>query len=317
MHTEVAMDRKPAERLAELIETLKPLPHVATLLIEKCNDPNTGMREVGDILKNDPAFTVKVLTVSNSVFYRGTREIKTARDAVQRIGLKALKHVIYSTAVYNLFSKTDRQTGFDREGFWLHSVSVAVCAKVLARRFQLAEDEAFTAGLLHDIGKIIIDQAATERFGTSKSTKLESVIVTDTESLIDGFDPAEVGYRAARKWNLPGSIQKALAYVRIEDLDFIENSDEQMLVRVIQSSNAFCEDLASLRNNPHAEFLEAYASRFGMTMDDIVAFVEAGRKEVSDIAGLFELKDIEVHRYFDALAVAQKEVEKADLETRR
>jgi hypothetical protein len=54
-----------------------------------------------------------------------------------------------------------------------------------------------------------------------------------------------------------------------------------------------------------------------MTMDDIVAFVEAGRKEVSDIAGLFELKDIEVHRYFDALAVAQKEVEKADLETRR
>ena len=311
------MDRKPAERLAELIETLKPLPHVATLLIEKCSDPKAGMREVADVLKNDPAFTVKVLTVSNSVFYRGTREIKTARDAVSRIGLKALKHVVYSTAVYNLFSKTERQTGFNREAFWLHSVSVAVCAKLLARRFKTPEDETFTAGLLHDIGKIIIDQAATERVGTSSKTKLESVIVTDSEALIDGFDPAEVGYRAARKWNLPGGIQKAIAYVRIEDLDFIENSDEQMLVRVIQSSNAFCEDLASLRHNPHAEFLEAYAARFGMTMDEITAFIDAGRQEVSEIAALFELKEAEVHRYFDALAVAQREMEKADLETPR
>lgn len=311
------MDRKPAERLAELIETLKPLPHVATLLIEKCSDPKAGMREVADVLKNDPAFTVKVLTVSNSVFYRGTREIKTARDAVSRIGLKALKHVVYSTAVYNLFSKTERQTGFNREAFWLHSVSVAVCAKLLARRFKTPEDETFTAGLLHDIGKIIIDQAATERVGTSNKTKLESVIVTDSEALIDGFDPAEVGYRAARKWNLPGGIQKAIAYVRIEDLDFIENSDEQMLVRVIQSSNAFCEDLASLRHNPHAEFLEAYAARFGMTMDEITAFIDAGRQEVSEIAALFELKEAEVHRYFDALAVAQREMEKADLETPR
>ena len=311
------MDRKPAERLAELIETLKPLPHVATLLIEKCNDPKAGMREVGEVLKNDPAFTVKVLTVSNSVFYRGTREIKTARDAVSRIGLKALKHVVYSTAVYNLFSKTERQTGFNREAFWLHSVSVAVCAKLLARRFKTPEDETFTAGLLHDIGKIIIDQAATEGLGTGSKTKLESVIVTDSEALIDGFDPAEVGYRAARKWNLPGAIQKAIAYVRLEDLDFIENSDEQMLVRVIQSSNAFCEDLASLRHNPHAEFLEAYAARFGMTMEEITAFIETGRQEVSEIAALFELKEAEVHRYFDALAVAQREMEKADLETPR
>jgi HD-like signal output (HDOD) protein len=311
------MDRKPAERLAELIETLKPLPHVATLLIEKCNDPKAGMREVADVLKNDPAFTVKVLTVSNSVFYRGTREIKTARDAVSRIGLKALRHVVYSTAIYNLFSKMARQTGFNCEAFWLHSVSVAVCAKLLARRFKTPEDETFTAGLLHDIGKIIIDQAATERVGTSNKTKLESVIVTDSEALIDGFDPAEVGYRAARKWNLPGAIQKAIAYVRLEDLDFIENSDEQMLVRVIQSSNAFCEDLASLRHNPHAEFLEAYAARFGMTMEEITAFIETGRQEVSEIAGLFELKDAEVHRYFDALAVAQREMEKADLETPR
>lgn len=308
------MERKPAERLAEMIDTLKPLPQVATLVIEKCNDPKAGVRDIADCLKNDPAFTAKILSVSNSVFYRGEKEIKTARDAVTRIGLKALKHVVYSTAVYNLFSKNERASAFDREAFWLHSLSVGVSCKLLARRFECAEDETFTAGLLHDIGKIIIDQASTERAENGKATKLQTAIMNDCEALIDGFDPAEVGYRAAKKWNLPATIQKAVAYIRIEDLDFIENTEEQMLVRVVQSANAFCEDLASLRNNPHLEFLEAYAERFGMTSAEITAFIEEVRGEVAEVAKLFELKDAEVHRYFDALAVAQKEMEKANLE---
>jgi HD-like signal output (HDOD) protein len=310
------MDRKPAERLAELIETLKPLPQVATLVIEKCNDPKAGAREIADCLRNDPAFTAKILSVANSVFYRGDKEMKTVRDAVTRVGLQSLKHVVYSTAIYNVFTKSDRQSTFDREGFWLHSVSVGICAKHLARRFQCPEDETFTSGLLHDIGKIIIDQASTERAGSGSTTKLETVILGDDEALIDGFDPAEVGYRAAKKWNLPASIQKAIAYIRIEDLDFIEREEEQMLVRVVQSSNEFCEDLASLRNNPHAEFLEAYASRFGMSgTAEISTFAEAVRAEVCEIATLFELRDAEVHRYFDALAVAQKALENANLGT--
>jgi HD-like signal output (HDOD) protein len=307
------MEKKSAERLAEMIETLKPLPQVATLVVEKCADPDAGVREIADVLRSDPAFTAKVLSVANSVFYRGEKEIKTAKDAVARIGIKALRNIVYSTAVYNLFSKkNERPTPFDREAFWIHSLSVAVCAKQIAARLDFAEDEAFTAGLLHDIGKIVIDQASTEAAGDGRSSKLETVLLEDDDALVEGFDPAEVGYRAAQKWHLPSGVQKAIAYIRVEDLEFIGSESDETLVRIVQSSNAFCEDLAHL-GTPHREFLEAYAARFGIPAGEIEAFVAQVRQEVADAAGLFQLTDRDVHRYFDALSTAQSELSKSKL----
>lgn len=308
------MESKSAERLAELIETLEPLPQVATLVIEKCSDPKASTRDVAACLSKDPAFTVKVLSVSNSVFYRGEKEIKTAQEAVMRIGQKALKNIVYSTAVYSLFSKDKRKSSFDREAYWLHSLSVGVCARLLAQRNEIEEEEAFTAGLLHDIGKVIIDQASTEKGAKGKATKLEEVLVSDEEALIEGVDPAEVGYHAARKWNLPGSIAKAIGYIRVEGLDFLENRAEEALVRLVQSANAFCEDMERLGGNAHAEFLEAYAERFGLSNGEIGPFAASVRDEVAACAELFNLKQPDVQRYFDALAVAQNEIDKSKME---
>ena len=81
-----------------------------------------------------------------------------------------------------------------------------------------------------------------------------------------------------------------------------------------QSANSFCEDLASLHGNAHKEFLEAYADVFGFSLAEVAAFSEALREEVAATAALFNLDEGEVHRYFDALAVAQYELEKARLE---
>lgn len=308
------MERKSAEQLVELIETLKPLPQVATLVVEKCADPKVSLREVADCLKNDPAFTARVLSVANSVFYRGEREIKTTKDAVSRIGLRALRHLVYSAAVYGLFSKKDRESRFDRQAFWLHSLTVAIASRLLAQRLEFPEEESFTAGLLHDIGKIVIDQAAVETMPDGRSTKLEAVILTDDEALIEGFDPAEVGYRAAQKWNLPASVQKAIAYIRVEELEFLGNPVDETLVRIVQSANAFSEDLERL-GTPHGEFLEAYGARFSIPAGEMATFAAAIREEVTQIASVFQLSDAEVHRYFDAIAVAQKELAGEDVKT--
>jgi len=308
------MERKSAERLAELIDTLEPLPQVATLVVEKCADPKASTREIASCLANDPAFTTKVLSVANSVFYRGEKEIKTAQEAVMRIGQKALKNIVYSTAVYSLFAKDKRKSAFDRETFWLHSLSVAVCARLLAEHHGLEEEEAFTAGLVHDIGKVLIDQASTEKSGAGKVSKLETVLVEDDEAMIEGLDPAEVGYYAARKWALPAGIVKAIGYIRVEDLEFIGNPAEEALCRVIQTANAFCEDVERLGGNPHAEFLEEYATRFNISGEKIGEFTVKIRDEVSATAELFNLKKPNVQRYFDALAVAQSELDKSKLE---
>ncbi len=308
------MERKSAERLAELIETVEPLPQVATLVVEKCADPKASTREIASCLSNDPAFTAKVLSVANSVFYRGEKEIKTAQEAVMRIGQKALKNIVYSTAVYSLFAKDKKKSGFDREAFWLHSLSVAVCARLLAERHRMEEGEAFTAGLLHDIGKVLIDQASTEKAGKGNASKLETVLMADDEAMIEGLDPAEVGYHAGRKWNLPAGIVKAIGYIRVEDLEFIGNKAEEALVRVIQGANAFCEDVESLKGNPHPEILETYGARFDLEGEEMSAFAVKIRDEVGATAELFNLKKPDVQRYFDALAVAQSEIDRSKLE---
>lgn len=308
------METNSAQRLAELIDTLEPLPQVATLVVEKCSDPNASTRDLAACLGKDPAFTAKVLSVANSVFYRGEREIRTPQEAVLRIGQKALKHIVYSTAVYSLFSKDRRKSPFDREVFWLHSLSVGVSARLLAERADLEDEIAFTAGLLHDIGKVIIDQASTEKGAKGSATKLEEVLVEDDQALVEGLDPAEVGYHAARKWNLPALLAKAIGYIRVEDLEFLEDETERTLVRIVQSANAFCEDLESLKGNAHPEFLEAYARRLGVPIEEIGAFVSAVREEVSAAADLFNLAQPDVQRYFDALAVAQGELERSKVE---
>lgn len=309
-----ALESKPAERLAALIGTLKPLPQVATVVIEKCANPRSTTREIADCLEKDPAFTAKVLSVANSVFYRGDKEVKSARDAVLRIGQRTLQHVVYATAVHSLFAKEKRVTAFDQEAFWLHSLSVGVGARLLAEKMALPANEPFTAGILHDIGRLIIEQAAGERAGEGRASKLETVMIGSEEALVDGLDPAEVGYCAAKKWNLPLSIAEAIGFIRVEDLDFLEDKSVETLIRIVQSANAFCEDVANLGGNAHKEFLEAYAERLGFSVAEMVAFSDALRDEVTATASLFNIGEPDVHRYFDALAVAQSELEKARLE---
>jgi HD-like signal output (HDOD) protein len=308
------MERNSAERLAALVSTLKPLPQVATLVIEKCVNPRSTTREIADCLENDPAFTAKVLSVANSVFYRGDREIKTARDAVLRIGQRTLQHIVYATAVHNIFEKGKRSSSFDHDAFWLHSLSVAIAARLLAEKMTLPPNEPFTAGILHDIGKLIIEQAAGERASEGAPSKLESVMIGDEEALLEGLDPAEVGYCAAKKWGLPLSIAEAIGFIRVENLDFLENKNVETLIRIVQSANSFCEDMANLNGNAHKEFLEAYAEAFGFSLAEVVAFSDSLRQEVAQTAGLFNIDEGDVHRYFDALAVAQYELEKARLE---
>ena len=150
---------KGLQALLERIETLRSLPtlpHILLRLIELCNRPENGLQEIARLINQDPALSERVLRLVNSAFY-SNRKITTIGEALLLLGLEAVKNIAISSSVYQVFQGPPPRPGLDRKGFWGHSVRCGVIARRLAvKTAYAAPDEAFLAGLPHDIGKILL-----------------------------------------------------------------------------------------------------------------------------------------------------------------
>lgn len=206
------MTKVTMEEILEKVNHIPAFPATIARLIQMIDNPNVEVSELKDVIRTDEGLTVKLLRVSNSAFYRGRREIKTIEDAIVVLGLKTVKSMIFSVAVGPVMSK--ELTGFDmaKEALWHQSQLSAMTAQAIAKKIKFKEvDLAYTAGLLKDVGKVILDEYVSEAFQQVHQMVAEQGITfLAAEEEVLGFNHAEVGAKIAERWNLPPEIVEVI-----------------------------------------------------------------------------------------------------------
>lgn len=200
-------------KVIERIQTLPTLPVVVTQLLKLVNSPDSNAEDVQAILSRDPSLTTTVMKLVNSSFYGFAGKIGTLHQAVVILGFETIKSVALSATVFSAFPGKNR-AAFDRSAFWRHSIATGVAARSLAREKKLKEvEEAFVAGIVHDIGKIILDEYAPEYFDlVVKHVQTHDVLMYEAERAVLGFSHAQLGRWLATKWNLPTPLIDAIFY---------------------------------------------------------------------------------------------------------
>jgi len=195
-----------------------PTPPIVFHQIQKViNDPKVSAGQIAKILQEDPAMSVKVLKLTNSAFYGLKREIESVKQAVIIVGLEAVKNLVLSASVLDMFKGKDIDHDF-QEKFWRHSLAVGFCARLMAlmgkARGMLDPDAAFSGGLLHDIGKVILCCYLPKEYSLFKQAQASDR--TSATYLIEervlGYNHSQVGAILAEQWKLPRRLTEAVAF---------------------------------------------------------------------------------------------------------
>jgi HD-like signal output (HDOD) protein len=201
-----------ADRLSILLDSEKDLPTLPDLVLElraALDADTSGDRKIADIIGRDPVITAKLLRVANSAAYSRSGGVTSVLGAVQRVGLREIRAICVVLAVVESFAK--RPGRLDLQQFWDHSAAVGRVAQILCRRIPLRGDvgwdDVYVAGLLHDVGLLLLDQFFPEEFQQTTEAQAASALpLWQVEREILGMDHGKIGGKLIARWSLPSTI---------------------------------------------------------------------------------------------------------------
>ncbi len=200
--------------LVDDIQGLVSLPEVAIKISSMVDDPNVSVDEIGKLISQDPALTIRVLAIANSPFYGLSSEVSTIARAVTVLGTKQLTDVVLSTAATSAFAGIPIHV-ISVDDFWHHSLYCGLLAQELSNKHNPPlRDSMFVAGLLHDIGHLVMFNKIPELIHDAllRTVQGESLPLYMEEREVIGFDHAQVGAALAREWHLPAYLIECIEY---------------------------------------------------------------------------------------------------------
>ncbi len=208
------MNALDAEKIVGRVRDLPTLPRTVLRITELINNPATSARDLAGVITDDQVLTVRLLRLVNSSFYGFPQRISTVTGAVVLLGFDAIRHLLLTTSIFELFSAGKTPNRRDQEALWDHSLACAVGAKVIGDRIGYDRiEELFVAGLLHDIGKIVALVYANRWFDrVAARVKEEDCLMVEAEQETTGTTHAEIGSLLARRWNLPSKLVAVIAH---------------------------------------------------------------------------------------------------------
>ncbi len=225
------------DALVRRVEQLSPLPAVALKVLDLAHNERSSAADLASVIATDQAMTAKLLRLANSAYFAAGRAITTVRDAVVVLGMIEVRRLVLTTALMGSFNGSS--TGdFHVPSFWGHALAVGLVAEVMARHTgRAAPEEAFTAGILHDIGKLVMSQYEKERFEAATALAMvKGIPLERAEAEVFGFSHPELGSRLAGSWRFPSSLCEAIA------AHHGAPDAAQGLAWVVAQANALCRD---------------------------------------------------------------------------
>lgn len=202
------------EELTRRVQGLPPLPQVVQKLLVMCQDPEVSSRNIVELIQIDPSLTLNVLHLCNSPFFGVPRTVHSLHDAVMFLGVDAIANYVLSGCLAGLRPRKGRGYSLNSGEPWRHAVATAVCAQVVAERCgQPLGPCAFACGLLHDMGKTVLDTCdESERRLIGPTLAKHGDALLETECEILGFDHAIAGAALATRWGLPEDRVEAIRW---------------------------------------------------------------------------------------------------------
>lgn len=198
------------DELLDRANAMPTLPEIVRHVMRSLDDDDADTDTLVHHINTDPGIVARLLAAANSSAFGLATPIDSARQAFIVLGMDRVVGIILATALIQRFDAAS--THFSARQLWLHSLGVATCARMLAEETGRSPDVAFTVGLLHDIGQLLMHTAAPDAYQAALTMKqAQDVNITVAERSIFGYDHASAGFRLAQAWKLPGSIAEGIA----------------------------------------------------------------------------------------------------------
>lgn len=206
--------------LEDLIDGTVNVPTIPTILTEITKifeSPDGSAKLAAAVIEKDPAIATRVLRLVNSPFYGLRNSVSSIQLACSILGLKVIKNLVVQATVLQTFGDGKTIEGLDVNWLWDHSFKAAVACRLLAEKSpaakMLQKDDAYTCGLIHDIGKLILIDSQPERFREALAlSKARKLPLAQAEGSVFGFNHAHVGGLLAGQWKLAQAVQAAVTY---------------------------------------------------------------------------------------------------------
>ena len=206
-------EKPDLETVIRRIDEISTLPNIALRVMEVANDPDSGAAEVKEVMERDAALSARILRCVNSSAYATRAEITSLQQAIAYLGLKQIRNLAVTASVSELFKTDDKIGPYCRSELWRHLVSVGICARLIAMRRKVDNfEDAYLAGLLHDIGIVLEDQHVHELFSTVVQSLDGTKTLVEVERTHLGFDHTTLGGKVAEAWGFPEAVKAAIRY---------------------------------------------------------------------------------------------------------
>lgn len=198
------------EEVIRKIHDLPSLPQVEQALLEKLNDDNLSLEHIVEKVALDPSLAAKVLKLANTSYYGTNSKVVTIQQAVSMLGTSHLKSLI-RTSIFNKCMPSKACSNFDAIAFWRHNIATAICAELISRTLHMKHDFAFTAGLLHDIGRLALASCFPAQYDQAiRCCHQKDCGMLEAERAVLGIDHVAAGQILAIEWQFSEAIQDAI-----------------------------------------------------------------------------------------------------------
>ncbi len=263
----------PLDTAVRRVTELSTLPQVAMRIVEAARDPALGTAELSRLVESDPSLGARVLRAVNSAAYGLRTKAATVQRAVTYLGMKAVANLATTAVIADLFRQPASLGRYTREGLWTHMVSTALASRFIALRSGMgAFEEAFLAGLLHDVGLILEDQCFHKHFREVMEKLNPSRPLVEQEQRVLGFDHTLLGARVGERWHFP---EEVLAAVRHHHAPDGYHGPHLPVVDAVAQANLLCtlKGRGSVGVNLLTPQIGSLG-RLGLTVEDLKVIAE-------------------------------------------
>lgn len=210
------MTERTADQLIENVVTLPTIPTILAKLNSVIEDPEASAGKIAEVVSTDQSVSTKVLRIANSTFYGLRTKVSSVTQSVSILGTRVIRNLVLQATTIQAYKHLHGHPEFNIDDFWKHSILVGIASQNFAKasnKLKGKPDEYYAAGLIHDIGKVILMDCKTEEFLMSVRNRAGGEESSaEAESKIFGFDHTHVGEHLARRWKLPEDLAAGIRY---------------------------------------------------------------------------------------------------------